>query len=122
MFRPISLSIVLALIVAPNAALLCHARCQPAAVSTSGCHHTESPVASSALQQDTCEDSGPLALGIVSIPTDDLRNGLSAPHTDLVILLPRDLVARSTFDARFDRDPERQRSLTNLPLPAVLRI
>ena len=122
MFQLLSLSIVLTLAVAPTAALLCEARCEPAVAASTGCHHEEVSGTSSAVQPYCCEDCGAQAAGVVLFVADDLRHSLSAPPTDLVILTRRYFLIGSTFDPRFGGEPRSQPSLKTHLLPYVLRI
>jgi hypothetical protein len=121
-FRALSLSIVLTLAVAPTAALLCEAGCQPTLAAATGCDDEEVSGTAAAVQPDSCQDCGAQAARLVLLLTDDLRHSLSTPPAGLVISTRGDLLTPSTFDLRFGGNPGRQQSLTNHPVPSVLRI
>ena len=122
-FRALIVSIVLTVAVAPNLALLCDVRCQQPQVATaSACHHDEEPsAASSVVQRDTGMDCDTVVPGVAALRPEDLRRSASAPLGGHAISVLRYLPAHSTVDARTGREPIRQWSLDNRPLPTVLR-
>ena len=91
--------------------------CDSQAAAASGCHH-EKQSTTSVLAEDSCDH---VVLSVAAFLREDVRRGVSAPHADHAILVPRYQLALST-NARPGSDKARKWPLEKRPFPTVLRI
>lgn len=117
-FRASVLSIVLALAVVPNAALVCRTWCDQKAAAASRCHHEAPTTSLSVAGDDLCDD----VLNSAVFVREDVRRGVSSPDADHAIPVPRYQLAHSTTDASPRLAPGHQGSLDTRPLSTALRI
>lgn len=120
MFQVVLFSTVLLLTAGQHVSLLCQAWCDPDAAAASGCHDrgdvTDSP---RLVGHERCDDGVANAAAFLR---DDVRRGVSAPHADHTIPVPRYRVAQTTTDARLFHEPGRLPSPGAPPLNIALRI
>lgn len=123
-FRTVALSVVLAVALAPNATLLCNARCHshPQTPAASACHHEKSSVASSVMGVHTCDNCDNASLGTAQFLREDVQRSVPTLDADHAILVPRYHLARSMSAAEPGQEPGREWWLENRPLPTALRI
>ena len=120
--RAVVVSIVLTLAVAPNAALLCRAWCDPQVAAASACHHEKSPATSSVVADPTRDECDQSAVRPAQFLREDVRRSVSALDAGDAILVARYQFAPSTTDTRSGQEPWREWRLEKQPLLTALRL
>jgi hypothetical protein len=119
-FRAAFLTVVLTLVVGPDASLLCKVWCNQHAPAAKGCHHRDSGnTAPHAASSTTCDNVAP---GVSAFLKEDAPHTASTSNGDHAIEVPRYQHAASTVHARPDHEPEHEWGLEKRPLVTALRL
>ncbi len=124
MFRTVTLSIVLTLAVAQNAALLlCTTRCDSHAVPASAPHHEQSSnhlsTSPTVAGNECCDD---MVVSAAAVVREDMRRDGSSPGASYAIPVPRYRFTHPTINTRPGEEPGREWSLEQRPISSALRI
>jgi hypothetical protein len=111
--------IVLTLVAAPNAGVLCQAWCDPAEAAATGCHPEDAGPPATLSGIDDC---GNMVLGTAVLVTDSVRRGLSSPDTPRAVLFTRYPDAVAARESHPADEPGCTWSLAPRPLVTALRI
>ena len=115
-FRAAVFAIVLVLAAGPNASRMCAIWCDPEPATARACEH-RGPTASASLSgPDSCPDTPPGALGLM---TEDLRRGVSTSQSPVALVL---LPIQGALAQNQTAGPDRERSSPRRPLVFSLRI
>ena len=118
-FRAAVLSIVLTLVVGPNASLLCAAWCAPKAATAGPCEHQDPASAASITTNDSCPD---IDASSTALLREDTRRGSSAPWAQQAVLVARSLFAPSPSHSASTGESAQRSLLEARPLVLALRI
>ena len=119
MFHATVLSIVLALVVGPNASVLCKAWCDPAGAAATQCHHERGSLSATLSGTDDCGREIPDSAVLVN---DDARRG--APSSDALraVMAPRHHRAIPSSEAHAGKGAACTWFLVQRPHVTALRI
>jgi hypothetical protein len=118
MFRASVLSIVMALAIGPDAAMICHAWCVGERQAAVPCHQGSG--GSLVVAADVCCDEGVRAAAAVLV--GDTKPRASAPNGDPALQALQSQISNLASVIRPDRKIGRQGSIDNRPLATALRI
>jgi len=118
-FRAALFSIVLAMAVGQDAALLCKASCDQPEASAVGCQHQDATTSPTVSGDDNC---GNLAVDAMAFVREDTRRGAAAPDTLNALVISRLRFAPSLPDSRSGYEAGPQLQLEARPLVTALRI
>ena len=119
MFRATVLSIVLALVVGPNASVLCKAWCDPAEAAATQCHHERGSLSATLTGTDDC--GSVVAHSAVAVK-DDARGGAPSSDPQQAVIVPRHHRAVSSTEADPGDGAWCTWALVQRPLVTALRI
>jgi hypothetical protein len=111
--------IVLTLVAAPNAGVLCQAWCDPAEAAATGCHPKDAGPPATLSGIDDC---GNIVPGTAVLVTENGRRGLSSADTRHAVLVPRYQDAVAAREGHPADEPGCGWSLAPRPLVTALRI
>lgn len=116
MFRAITLTTVLTLVIAPNAAAFCGLWCEWLETATTECTHQEPTTSVLRTGDDNCTD---MAVAPIPAVTDDARRGFAPDSASAVDILRLPFTASATDTRNYELG---HRSLLARPLNTALRI
>jgi hypothetical protein len=118
-FRAAVLSIVLTLVVGPNASLLCAVWCHPEAATVAHCEHQNPSGSPSVAEKDSCPD---IAAGATAFVREDVRRGVSASDGQHAVVVPPFRFVPPPNPSELGRELRQHAPLEARPLVFALRI